>query len=147
MTCSSTIAYGESGWWEGAYDKGAERAQVSVVWNGMPFTFRFEHTSPTSATVRFDISENAADTSPGSSSPSLGWLTWYDGYAVALENENFTSAERWDGGAPFAGDDVEDLDERSAVAGYAHLAAEILWSQYGDDTARALYRTAAAERP
>ena len=128
-------------WWSGTWDRANQTAELTIFANDTLYDFTLRLQSPTSALVRFDISEHVGDLSPASSSPMRGWVSWFAGnFVLAMESEDDNLASSWDGADPFV-DDVEDLAEQAAVAGFARLSAEIFFSPqlYRDDAARARY--------
>lgn len=129
-------------WWTGTWDLANQKAELTIFANDTLYDFTFSLQSPTSALVRFDISEHAGGLSPASSSPMHGWVSWFAGkFVLAMESEDYNLACSWEGSDPFVDDDVYDLDDQAAVAGFARLSAEIFFSPqlYRDDAARARY--------
>lgn len=143
----SAVAGGQ--WWTGTWDGAGEKAKLTIAVDDTLYDFGFRLTSPTSALVRFDISEHQGGLSPASSSPMNGWVTWASGeFALAMEGEEGSLANTWERDHPFGDDnDVYELPDDAAVAGFARLAAEIFLSPelYADDETRA--RLLGAEAP
>jgi hypothetical protein len=73
-------------------------------------------------------SRNTRNRSPGSSSPSHGWVGWLAGdILLAWQHPEIEQQglARWDGRSPFT-DAIDELEDQERTEGFARLAAAIV---------------------
>jgi hypothetical protein len=101
----------------------------------------FETSDERFASFSVDISRYEGIT-PGSSSPSFGWVGWLNGDVVLAwqwpEGESQGIA-RWDGRSPMPEDEDADDYERARELGYARLAAAIICHMWEVEDRALLY--------